>query len=110
MSDDSTQRVSAAFKGGRLSGFFVPAGVLMSIMGASGMGVWAGARFFYGNLEAQITVTMKKQEESDKTIAENARHIAVLEANAINTTANMGEMNRKLDTVIDLLLRRNDRP
>lgn len=108
MSDPTPQFVEAITKG-RVRGLLVPSGILMSIAMASAAGVWSGAKFFYGNLETRIVVVETHQVEADKVIAAQAQELAVLKANAAYTSDRMNEFNRKLDTVIDLLLHRNDR-
>lgn len=107
--DDPTPQFVAAIKTGRIRGVLVPTGVLLSIAMASLGGAWAGAKFFYGNLEQRITATETSQKSLDGAQRDTERHVSVLEANAINANARLDEMNRKIDTVIDLLLHTRQR-
>ena len=108
--DDPTPQFVEAITKGRVRGLLVPTGILISIGMASAAGVWSGAKFFYGNLETRIVIVETHQGEADKRISAQAEDIAVLKANAANTTDRLNEVNRKLDTVIDLLLHRSDKP
>jgi hypothetical protein len=90
---------------GAFKGLFLPTTLLLTIAGGSCAAGWTTAKYLYGAMDGRVTATEIKAIEHEKAIADNARHIAVLEANASNLTARIDEMNRKIDTVINLLLR-----